>query len=103
MVYLDPLYVYILLRKQHVKCGPAADYLGCRISIKMASQPCGDIIANIHEADTVRVFTARAGVIHEAGYLHSLRTSQFHCPFGHCTPVLFFIIWKILIVFSREI
>ena len=53
MVYLDLLYVNLLLRKQHVKCGPPADRLDCRISTKMASQPCGGTIAN-----TVRVFTA---------------------------------------------
>ena len=44
MKYLDLLYVYL----------PPADRLDCRISIKMASQPCGGIIAN-----TVRVFTAK--------------------------------------------
>ena len=32
------------------------DNLGCRISIKMASQSCGGMIAN--KADTVRAFTA---------------------------------------------
>ena len=53
MVYIDLLYLYLLMRKYHTKCGPAADRLGCRISIKMASQPCGGTIAN-----TVRVFTA---------------------------------------------
>ena len=44
------------MRKQHVKCGHAADRLGCRISInmiKMDSQPWGGTIAN-----TVCVFTA---------------------------------------------
>ena len=40
------------MRKQHVKCGPTADRFS-RISIKMASEPCGGTIAN-----TVRVFTA---------------------------------------------
>ena len=53
MINLDLLYVYSLLRKQHVKCGPPADRLDCSISTKMASQPCGGTIAN-----TVRVFTA---------------------------------------------
>ena len=53
MIYLDLLYLYSLLRKQHVKCGPPADRLDCSISTKMASQPCGGTIAN-----TVRVFTA---------------------------------------------
>ena len=47
------LYLYLLLRKQHVKCGPPAERLDCRISITMASQPCGGTIAK-----TVRVFTA---------------------------------------------
>ena len=27
MIYLDLLYVYVPLRKQHVKCGPPADRL----------------------------------------------------------------------------
>ena len=53
MIYLDLLYFDLLLRKQHVKSDPSADRLDCRISIKMASQPCGGTIAN-----TVRVFTA---------------------------------------------
>ena len=53
MIYIDLLYCYSLLRKQHVKCGPLADRLDCSISTKMASQPCGGTIAN-----TVRVFTA---------------------------------------------
>ena len=53
------LYSYSLLRKQHVKCGPPADRLDCRISTKMASQPCGGTIAN-----TVRVFTASPIRIH---------------------------------------
>ena len=53
MVYLDLLCVSLLIRKQHLKCGSAADRLGCRISIKMASQLYGGTIAN-----TVRVFTA---------------------------------------------
>ena len=50
MVYLDLFYVSLLMRKQHVKCGPGADPLNCSISIKMASQPCagcgGIMIAN---------------------------------------------------------
>ena len=46
MIYLGLLYVYSLLRKQHVKCGPPADRFDCRISIKMDSQPCGGTIAN---------------------------------------------------------
>ena len=58
VIYLDLLYVYLLLRKQHVKCGPPADRLDCRFSIKMDSQPCGGTIAN-----TVRVFTAIPPVI----------------------------------------
>ena len=53
MIYLYLLYGYLLLRNLHVKCGPPADRLDCRISIKMDSQPCGGTIAN-----TVRVFTA---------------------------------------------
>ena len=53
MVYFDLLYLSLLMRKQHINFGPAADRLGCRISIKMASQPCGGTIAN-----TVRVFTS---------------------------------------------
>ena len=51
MVYLGLLYVSLLMRKQHVKCSPAADRLGCSISIKMASQPCGG---------TVHEFTAKS-------------------------------------------
>ena len=47
------MYVYLLLRKLHVKCSLATDHLDCRISIKMASQPCGGTKAN-----TVGVFTA---------------------------------------------
>ena len=35
------LYDKYLSRKQHAKCGPAADHLNCMISTKMASQPCG--------------------------------------------------------------
>ena len=31
MVYLDLLYVSLLMRKQRVMCGPAADRLGCRL------------------------------------------------------------------------
>ena len=58
MIYLDMLYVYLLLRK-HVKCVPPADRLDCRISIKMGSQPCGGTIAN-----TVRVFTAMLHIVH---------------------------------------
>ena len=54
MIYLDLLYFHLLLRKQHVKCGPPADRLDCSTSTKMASHPCGGTIAN-----TVRVFTAR--------------------------------------------
>ena len=46
IIYLDLLYVYSLLRKQHVKYCPPADRLDCRISIKMASQHYGGIIAN---------------------------------------------------------
>ena len=34
MVYLDLLYVSLFMSKQHVKCGPAEDLSGCRISIK---------------------------------------------------------------------
>ena len=63
MVYLDILYVSLLTRKQHVKY--VADRLGCRISIKMASQPCGGTIANI--ADTVRVF---ADIINDTSAFH---------------------------------
>ena len=47
MIYLDLLYVYSLLREQHVNSGPLADRLNCRISIKMDSQPCGGTIANL--------------------------------------------------------
>ena len=50
-VYSDLLYLSLLMRKQHIK-------LGCRISIKMASQPCGGTIAN-----TVRAFTADLSLI----------------------------------------
>ena len=32
MIHLDLLYVYSLLRKQYVKCGPPADRLGCMYS-----------------------------------------------------------------------
>ena len=64
MIYLDLLYSYLLLRKQHVKCGPPADRLDCSILTKMASQPCGGIIAN-----TVRVFTARDSLDHPCGCL----------------------------------
>ena len=53
MVYLDLLYISLLMIKQQVKSGPTADCLGCSISIQAASQPCGCIIANI--AETVRV------------------------------------------------
>ena len=77
MIYLDLLYFYSLLRKQHVKCGPPADRLDYSISTKMASQPCGGTIANkpTHSpgsrrceehrldpglADTVRAFTAKS-------------------------------------------
>ena len=59
MIYLDLLYVYILLRKQHVKSGPPADRLDCRISIKMDSQPCGGTIVN-----TVCEFTTRVNTYH---------------------------------------
>ena len=38
------MYVSLLMRKKHIKCGPAADRLGYRISIEMASQPCGGTI-----------------------------------------------------------
>ena len=50
MVYFDLLYLSLLLSKQHIKCGPAADCLACRISIKMASQPCGGTIYSQHSA-----------------------------------------------------
>ena len=40
------LYVSLFLRKQCLECGAAMDHLSCRISIKMASQPCGGIISN---------------------------------------------------------
>ena len=43
----------LLMRKHHLKCSPVVDSLCCRISIKMASQPCDGTIAN-----TVSVFTA---------------------------------------------
>ena len=35
--------------------------LGCRISIKMASQPCGG--TNPKQMDTVHVFTAKLGLV----------------------------------------
>ena len=34
------------MRKEPNKCGPAVGRLGCRVSIKMASQPCGSTIPN---------------------------------------------------------
>ena len=52
----------LLMRKQHIiyiKCVPAAERLGSRISMTMASQPCGGTIAN-----TVRVFTPRKNDVH---------------------------------------
>ena len=54
MVYLDLLYLALLLRQQHIKCSPAADRLGCRISIKMTSQPCG---GTTHNKPTLCVFS----------------------------------------------
>ena len=46
------------MRKQHVKCGLAADRLGCSILIKMASQPCGGAIANmpIHTVHVTKTY-----------------------------------------------
>ena len=46
MIHLDLLHSYSILRKQHVKCGPPADRLHCRIATKLDSQPCGGTIAN---------------------------------------------------------
>ena len=57
MVYLVQLYVYLFLRKPHIKCGPAANRLGWRIFFKMVEQ-----LAlwwyNTQQANTVRAFTA---------------------------------------------
>ena len=58
MIYPDLLYVYSLLRRQHVECDPPADRLDCSISIKMDSQPCGGTKFNskqLEQADTVLV------------------------------------------------
>ena len=35
-----------LMRERNGRCGPAVDWLGCRMSIKMASQPFGGTIPN---------------------------------------------------------
>ena len=66
MIYLDLLYVYLLLRKQHVKSAvlQRTALIDCMISIKMDSQPCGCTIAN-----TVRVFTAIFNLAHTTLFL----------------------------------
>ena len=65
MIYFDLFNLYSLLRKQHVKCGPVADRLSCRISTKMASQPCGGTIPNkppqcVYSQLEFTLFTARS-------------------------------------------
>ena len=40
----NELYDIYSSREQRAKCAPAADCFSCRISIKMASQPCGGTI-----------------------------------------------------------
>ena len=47
------------MSKQHVKYGPAADRLGCRISIKMASHCHSPVVAQFsQQTGTMCVFTA---------------------------------------------
>ena len=57
--HFDLLYVYLLLRKEHVKSDLPADRLDCRISIKMDSKLCGG--ERITDISPTRCFATENG------------------------------------------
>ena len=52
---------------------------------------CGSVLVICH----FNIYLTEVGVVHEAGYVHIIRSTECHCPFRKLHLVRFLIIWSL--------